>query len=273
MYASHVQTRCLYTAISWPNLICNLSFQVTLPRRIPVSYSVIVNCIPREWNVDTIYPLLAERYTSTDRVTRIFHDNQPTTKLNYIQFFLQTISSHVNSNTLSLTSSEQSKLEQTDQSSVIVKALKDEITKSHDILIDKILHIEQKTNLIAIQQHLSSLQMIETKIVPYLLSMLELLVNVYDKLHEKKIIQATGQQNTKLSLLHDLSTTHNLLSAISYDTSTTSTSSLLTHTEAQLNLSSLTTPPCNQSNFDSLSQLSLKSNHNKNLLLQKPYFL
>ncbi|CAF3396181.1 unnamed protein product [Rotaria sp. Silwood1] len=71
----------LFENSSWSNFICNLSFKVTLPRRIPVSYSVIVNRIPREWNVDTIHPLIAERYTSTDRVTRIFRDDQPTTKV------------------------------------------------------------------------------------------------------------------------------------------------------------------------------------------------
>ncbi|CAF0925140.1 unnamed protein product [Rotaria sp. Silwood1] len=385
----------LFENSSWPNLICNLSFKVTLPRRIPVSYSVIVNRIPREWNVDTIHPLIAERYTSTDRVTRIFRDDQPTTKVRidfhsqddvnlilkngyiYIdsirytattykpltqidrcfkcqQFghkihncmnepkyykcgeihtynpnclnpikcancagshiagapqcpakisyrknqqqqqttsmiskstatpylpssarlystVLQTMSSHVNSNTQSTALPEPSKFEQTDQSSVIIKTLKDEITKSHDILIDKILHIEQKSDL-AMQQHLSSLQMIETQIVPYLFSMSELLVNVYDKLSEKKIIQATDQQKTKLSFLRALSTTRKK-SSISHFTSNTSISSpLLIRTQAQSNLCSLTTPTCNQPQSTSLSQLSLESNLNKNLFLQNDYF-
>jgi len=56
-------------------MICyNLSFQVTLPRQILSSYSVLVNRIPREWNTDTII----ERYPSTVHVTRIFRDDQPT---------------------------------------------------------------------------------------------------------------------------------------------------------------------------------------------------
>ncbi|CAF5155784.1 unnamed protein product, partial [Rotaria sp. Silwood1] len=84
------------------------------------------------------------------------------------------MSSHVNSNTQSTALPEPSKFEQTDQSSVIIKTLKDETTKSHDILIDKILRIEQKSDL-ATQQRLSSLQMIETQIVSYLFSMSELL--------------------------------------------------------------------------------------------------
>ncbi|CAF3443728.1 unnamed protein product [Rotaria sp. Silwood1] len=67
----------LFENSSWANLICNLSFQVTLLRRIPVSYSIIINCILRKWNIDTI----VEHYTSTDHVRRIFHDDQPTTKI------------------------------------------------------------------------------------------------------------------------------------------------------------------------------------------------
>jgi len=56
-------------------MICyNLSFQVTLPRQILSSYSVLVNRIPCEWNTDAII----ERYPSTVHVTRIFRDDQPT---------------------------------------------------------------------------------------------------------------------------------------------------------------------------------------------------
>ncbi|CAF3642751.1 unnamed protein product [Rotaria sp. Silwood1] len=184
---------------------------------------------------------------------------------------LQTMSLHVNSNTQSTALPEPSKFEQTDQSSVIIKTLKDEITKSHDILIDKILRIEQKSDL-AMQQHLSSLRMIETQIVPYLFSRSELLVNVYDKLSEKNIIQATDQQKTKLSFLRALSTTHKT-SSIPHVTSNTSISSpLLIRAQAQSNLCSLTTSTCNQPYSTSLSQLSLESNLNKNLCLQNDYF-
>ena len=37
---------------AWPKSICGLSFQVIYPNRIPMSYSIIVNQIPRDWNVD-----------------------------------------------------------------------------------------------------------------------------------------------------------------------------------------------------------------------------
>jgi magnesium-transporting ATPase (P-type) len=40
-----------------------------------------VNRIPREWNTDTIQPLIIERYPSTVHVTRIFHDDQPTNRI------------------------------------------------------------------------------------------------------------------------------------------------------------------------------------------------
>ncbi|CAF3396951.1 unnamed protein product [Rotaria sp. Silwood1] len=385
--------------IVWPLIKPLLLGKILYAPATPVSAAIIAkvvfhffSCINR---LHTIHPLIAERYTSTDRVTRIFRDDQPTTKVRidfhsqddvnlilkngyiYIdsirytattykpltqidrcfkcqQFghkihncmnepkcykcgeihaynpnclnpikcancagshiagapqcpakisyrknqqqqqttsmiskstatpylpssarlystVLQTMSSHVNSNTQSTALPEPSKFEQTDQSSVIIKTLKDEITKSHDILIDKILHIEQKSDL-AMQQHLSSLQMIETQIVPYLFSMSELLVNVYDKLSEKKIIQATDQQKTKLSFLRALSTTRKK-SSISHVTSNTSISSpLLIRTQAQSNLCSLTTPTCNQPQSTSLSQLSLESNLNKNLFLQNDYF-
>ncbi len=65
----------------WPSLICNLSFQVTLLQRIPPSYSVIVNHISREWNIDTLQPLIADRYTSTVHATQIFHEGQSTTRI------------------------------------------------------------------------------------------------------------------------------------------------------------------------------------------------
>ncbi len=71
----------LFKNNSWSNLICNLSFQVTLPSRISPSYSALVNRIPYEWNVYTIQPPIAERYVSINHVTRILHDGQPTTRI------------------------------------------------------------------------------------------------------------------------------------------------------------------------------------------------
>ena len=66
---------------SWPQLICGLSFQVTMPNRIPTSYSVLVNQISRNWNIDSIQPLIAARYPSIIQAVRIFRDREPTTRI------------------------------------------------------------------------------------------------------------------------------------------------------------------------------------------------
>ena len=66
---------------SWPHSICGLPFKVTLPSRIPTSYSVLVNRVPREWHVDSIRPLIAQRYLSTVQVARIFRDGQPINRI------------------------------------------------------------------------------------------------------------------------------------------------------------------------------------------------
>ena len=62
---------------SWPTALGGLQFKVTLPTRTPTSYSVIVNRVPREWHVDSIKPLIAQRYLSNVQVTRIFREGQP----------------------------------------------------------------------------------------------------------------------------------------------------------------------------------------------------
>ena len=66
----------LFESSSWPNSICGLPFKVTLPSRIPTLYSILVNRVPREWHVDSIRPLIAQRYLSTVQVARIFRDGQ-----------------------------------------------------------------------------------------------------------------------------------------------------------------------------------------------------
>ena len=66
---------------SWPTTLGGLPFKVTLPTRTPTSYSIIVNRVPREWNVDSIKPLIAQRYLSTVQVTRIFREGQPINRI------------------------------------------------------------------------------------------------------------------------------------------------------------------------------------------------
>ena len=71
----------LFQSNSWPNLICGLPFKVTLPSRTPTSYSILVNPVPREWHVDSVRPLIAQRYPSTVQVARIFRDGQPINRI------------------------------------------------------------------------------------------------------------------------------------------------------------------------------------------------
>ena len=71
----------LFESNSWPTLICGLPFKVTLPSRTPTAYSVLVNRVPREWHVDSVRPLIAQRYLSTVQVARIFRDGQPINRI------------------------------------------------------------------------------------------------------------------------------------------------------------------------------------------------
>ena len=66
----------LFENSSWPHSICGLTFKVTFPRRIPTSYSILVNRVPRDRHVHSMRPLIAQRYPSTVQVTRIFRDSQ-----------------------------------------------------------------------------------------------------------------------------------------------------------------------------------------------------
>ena len=54
---------------------------ITLPHQTSTPYSVIVNRVPRDWHVDTIKPLIAQRYLSTIQVTRMFREGQPINRI------------------------------------------------------------------------------------------------------------------------------------------------------------------------------------------------
>lgn len=71
----------LFQSTSWPSRICGLTFKVTSPHRTPTSYSILVNRVPREWNVESIKPLISQRYSSVLQVARIFHDRQPINRI------------------------------------------------------------------------------------------------------------------------------------------------------------------------------------------------
>ena len=71
----------LFGTSSSSHSICGLLFKVTLPIRIPTSTSILVNRVPREWHVDSVRPLIAQRYPSTVQVARIFRHGQPINRI------------------------------------------------------------------------------------------------------------------------------------------------------------------------------------------------
>ena len=71
----------LFQSSSWSHSICGLTFKVTFPSRTPTSYSILVNRVPHEWHVDSMRPLIAQRYPSTVQVARIFRDGQPINRI------------------------------------------------------------------------------------------------------------------------------------------------------------------------------------------------
>ena len=78
VFANHPPTyEMVFESSSWPTSICGIPFKVSLPSRIPMSYSILINRVPRDWYADSIRPLIAQRYPSTVQVARIFPDGQP----------------------------------------------------------------------------------------------------------------------------------------------------------------------------------------------------
>ena len=72
-------------------------FKSFMPRRFPASYSLLVSRIPRDWSLDDLKSLLVHRYTSIIHLTRIFRDNQPTTRIRidfHSQHEIQSILQH-----------------------------------------------------------------------------------------------------------------------------------------------------------------------------------
>ena len=67
MFFHFLSNELLLNDTSCPKLICNLPFKITLPCRIPSAYSILVNQIPRDWDMATIQPLRIERYQPVDR--------------------------------------------------------------------------------------------------------------------------------------------------------------------------------------------------------------
>ena len=89
---------------------------------------------------------------------------------------------------------------QIDQSSIIINALKEEIGRSQEVLLNRITQLEEKCDVVHEQQ--AALRWtIETQIVSYMSTMSELLVDVCQQLATAKVITLTDQQQTKLHRL------------------------------------------------------------------------
>ena len=84
-----------------------------------------------------------------------------------------------------------------DQSSVIITALKEEILRSQDILLNRMTALEMQCSAAHEQQ--AALQWtLNTQIVPYITTMSELLVDVCDQLATAKAVSLSDHHRTKL---------------------------------------------------------------------------
>ena len=87
-----------------------------------------------------------------------------------------------------------------DPSSNIIHTLKEEIGRSQEVLLSRITQLEEKFNAVHEQQ--AALRWtIETQIVPYMCTMSELRVDVYEQLAAAKAIKLTDQHQTKIHRL------------------------------------------------------------------------
>ncbi|CAF2838713.1 unnamed protein product [Rotaria sp. Silwood2] len=57
---------------NWPDRICNSEYTLDLPKKIPVSYSIVVLNVPSQWNVEAFGNELKQHYPSIVRVVRLF---------------------------------------------------------------------------------------------------------------------------------------------------------------------------------------------------------
>ena len=92
------------------------------------------------------------------------------------------------------------------QSSIIIHALKEEIGRSQEVLLKRIMQLEEKCNAVHVQQAVLQWT-VETQLVPYLSTMSELLVEVCEQLAKAKVITLTDQQQTKIRRLRHSPTT------------------------------------------------------------------
>ena len=119
---------------------------------------------------------------------------------------LQTMAPHVHADAKARKMTPDRSTGQINQSSIIIDALKEEIGRSQEILLNQITQLEEKCNTVHEQQ--AALRWtIETQIVPYMCTIPELLVDVCEQLAPMKMITLTDQQQTKIHRLRHPPTT------------------------------------------------------------------
>ena len=119
---------------------------------------------------------------------------------------LQTMAPHVHADAKARKMTPDRSTGQINQSSIIIDALKEEIGRSQEILLNQITQLEEKCNAVHEQQ--AALRWtIETQIVPYMSTMSELLIDVCEQLATAKIVTLTDQQQTKIHRLRHPPTT------------------------------------------------------------------
>jgi hypothetical protein len=156
-------------------------------------------------NTIGIVPVLSNAPIAMQQVKKRENNKQPSTSYMYspprlYSSVLQTMAPHVHANAKARKMTPDRPTGQINQSSIIIDALKEEIGRSQEILLNRITHLEGKSDAIY-EQEAALRWTIKTQIVPYMSTMSELLVDVCDQLATAKVITLTDQQQTKIHRL------------------------------------------------------------------------
>jgi hypothetical protein len=162
---------------------------------------------------------------------------------------LQTMAPHVHAEMKTRKMTPDRPAGQSDQSSIIINTLKEEIGRSQEVLLNRITQLEEKCDVVREQQ--AALRWtIDTQIVPYMSTMSELLVDVCQQLTTTKAIALTDQQQTKIHRLQHPPT----ISQVPFSTSLFSRDFSTAHLRPFRQQSSSSEVNCNLSSpFTSLS--------------------
>ena len=125
--------------------------------------------------------------------------NSSSTKL--YSHVLRTVAPQVHSATQRKPSVFQQPSKSDAQSSIIIETIKNEINRSHDILLERIMQLELKRETVHEQQAILK-STIETQVLPSLATVSELFADVCQQLVATKIIKLSDQQQIMFSSIH-----------------------------------------------------------------------